>query len=121
MGDMHNVKMVRREEPEFVRFAAPGTVLEGTLVRIERMKVENGTANKYTVRAGSGKLACFLGTYAIDVLLYVQDVGRLIKVHYVGEDVTNVKQGQNARKIFEIDVADRMVDPSEITDADIPF
>jgi hypothetical protein len=128
-------EMVERIEPRFVKFEDAGDMIEGRLVKIERIKTEGGTAARYTVEQPDFEEVCFLGVHQIDSKVRMDDKGHYIKVIYGGESKTVSKSG-NAMKEFAVKVSKKLVvrdvDENfsefvvsttgvEICDADIPF
>lgn len=107
----------------------PGTVVEGRLLRAQTVKYSDGIGMKYLVRDGNGKLVSFKGSARLDTLLQTSDVGKLIRVKFVGLDSTREpKPGYSAPKVFDVEVDDEsqealpLADGSPaITDDDIPF
>jgi hypothetical protein len=126
MPDGTTLTMETREEPRFVKFST-GEVVEGTLIGIERIKVNEKMAVRYTVE-DDGELVSFLGTYQLNVKIRPDDRGHKLIVRCVGED-TMVKRGENCMKVFEVQVSKERVRASAsapleslgITDDDIPF
>lgn len=117
--------MVERKDPRFVQFG-DGESVTGVLVNVERIKVNDKMASRYTVEELESKeLLSFLGTFQIDSKLRVADVGHLIDVRCEGTDPKVTKSG-NAMKLFKVLVSDRTApgwahDGTLITDDDIPF
>lgn len=121
--------MEERLEPEFLKFVK-GEVIEGVLIQVKRIQVANpdrpdgpkNPATRYTCLDDEGKPFCFLGCYQIDVKLRPTDIGRAIRLTYIGDD-TNVGRNGNQMKVFEVMVSKQKApeDMTFITDEDIPF
>ncbi len=116
--------MIEREEPKFVSFAT-GDVVEGVLLNIERIKVKDKPAIRYTVRLDDKTFASFVGTHHLNTKLRVDDIGHYVSITCQGED-TMVKRGDNCMKVFRVLVSENPVasraaittDGTEITDDD---
>ncbi len=117
--------MVERKDPRFVQFG-DGEMITGVLVSIERIKVNDKPASRYTVEDLDTKELCaFLGTFQIDAKLRPVDVGHVIEVRCEGTD-SNVGRNGNSMKLFKVLVSDRTApgwayDGTPITNDDIPF
>jgi hypothetical protein len=118
-----------REEPKFVQFST-GDVIEGLLLNIDRIKVKDNAAIRYTVQQDDGQSVSFLGTHQLNTKLRTTDRGHRIEITCEGED-TMVKRGDNCMKVFDVKVSKEVVtrdaallassEIPEITDDDIPF
>ena len=120
--------METREEPRFIQFVK-GEVVEGILIGIDRIKVAEKPAVRYTLKADNDEVCSFLGTYQLNSKLRIEDKGHRISILYVGEDAM-VKRGENYMRVFEVKVSKErfagqpvgsISTALEITDADIPF
>jgi hypothetical protein len=118
--------METREEARFIKFAQ-GEVVEGILLSVQPISIQNKPATRYIVSDENGEMVSFLGTYQLNEKLRPADRGHKIIVRCEGEDV-NVKRGDNCMKVFDVKVSRELVTkiaPSsinpEITDGDIPF
>lgn len=115
-------EMEERKEPRFVQFAE-GEIVEGLLVSVLRVKIENKDAVRYIVLQDDDELVSFLGTYMINTKLSLADKGHRISVRYEGENKA-VKRGENCMKTFAVMVSKKPVispDSLGISDDDIPF
>lgn len=122
--------MLRERVIEHVKFEGKGDFVEGHLLKIQRVKFQDShkTGLKYLVASTEGgKLVTFNGSAHINQLIFVADIGKLIRVTYISDDV-EAGRGQNAMKVFtvEVDDGDKVaVEPQAngdaITDDDIPF
>jgi hypothetical protein len=113
--------MEEREEPRFTKFAT-GDVLDGVLVSIDRITIEDKPAIRYTVREHSGEFVSFLGTHQLNQKLRTTDRGHLISIRCEGED-TMVRKGDNCMKVFKVLVSKELAEDGDlyISEADIPF
>ena len=100
------IEMVERKEPQFVQFNM-GDVVEGILLKIERLRVQSKPALRYTVD-DDGQLYSFLGTYQINEKLQVSDIGKRVQIRYDGEDTSVIRAG-NRMRIFRIFVSSDVV------------
>jgi hypothetical protein len=129
MSNGTTVTMEVREEPKFVQFST-GDVIEGLLLNIDRIKVKDNAAIRYTVQQDDGQCVSFLGTHQLNTKLRTTDRGHRIEITCEGED-TMVKRGDNCMKVFNVKVSKEVVtrdaallassEIPEITDDDIPF
>lgn len=103
-----SVKMNERKEPAFVSFQTKGDKYEGKLLAVEKIKVQNGFAKRYTLEQRDGQRIAFLGTAKIDALLSLDDVEHLIFVAYSGDNQAVVRDGK-AMKEFVVHVSERPV------------
>lgn len=108
MGNQDTTEWEERTRPRFVRFKS-GDVVEGVLVRIERIRVGGKPVLRYTVKDDDGQLSSFLGTYQINEKLQIGDRGRRIQVECVGDDQTVVRSGRSMR-VFRVKVSRHVVD-----------
>jgi hypothetical protein len=121
-------EFVERKEPTFVQFVR-GEQLEGILLKRERIMIGDPKkpAMRYTLMdADSGELFCFLGTYDLDTKFRTDDIGYAVRVTLEGTDPSVSKNGNEMKK-FRVSVSKNRVsesgavDPTLITDDDIPF
>jgi hypothetical protein len=103
MGD--KVTWVEREEPRRVKFTT-GTVVEGLLTGMKETQVKGSADStfRYTVDLESGEQVDFLGTNQILKKIRLTDLGRMIHIECIGEDVT-VQRGGNNMKVYKIFVS----------------
>jgi hypothetical protein len=117
--------MELREEPKFVQFST-GDVIEGNLFAMERIRVKEKLAIRYTVQEESGAMLAFIGTHQLNAKLRPTDLAHRVEIRCIGED-TMVKRGDNCMKVFEVRVSKdpvirgAAIDSTEITDDDIHF
>jgi hypothetical protein len=105
-----------------IKWDKPGTVVLGRLLRVNKVKYDDGPGLKYLVRDSNGKLVTFAGTTQINMLLTSDDLGKLLEVCFVGADSTREpRPGYSAAKVFRVSVDEESKDPATITDEDIPF
>lgn len=109
MGNEIAADWIERTEPQFVRFKS-GDVLEGILVRIQRIPVNGKPALRYTVRKDD-QFTSFLGTYQINEKLQLGDLDHWIRVECLGDDPKVVRSGRSMR-VFRVHVSRRVVDES---------
>lgn len=105
----------------------PGDCAEGRLLRVQKVKYSDGVGTKYLIGDGQGKLFTFPGAAKLDVFLMRADVGKIIRVEYLGKETKEPKPGFSPAKLFCVSVdessAQRIEDGGAplITDDDIPF
>jgi hypothetical protein len=131
IADRNPRNLVERKAPELFSFKTEGDLLEGTLLRVDTVVIEDkGTHQKkrvpqYTMRKENGDVVKFLGTYDLDCKIYPSDVGSFLEIVYVGEN-REVRRGNNFMRVFKVNIDNagapaRAADSAEITDADITF
>ena len=119
--------MLTERKLEVIAWDTPGTIVEGRLLKMDKVKYDDGVGVKYVVRARDGKIHAFRGATQLDMCLHVGDVGKIIEITYQGTDATKeVRPGFNAPKLFIVRVDDSSLPPAAggdqgITDDDIPF
>jgi hypothetical protein len=121
----------QKKLPEMQEWDKPGTQISGKLISCQQIVINpEGQGEKkvwqYVIQATNSLQLKFLGTYDIVQKLYASDVGKLVKIKYLGEDKT-IKKGSNFMKVFDIHVRQDPTqgppvrDSGPITDEDIPF
>jgi hypothetical protein len=104
---------------------APGLIVEGRLIRAAKVKYSDGVGMRYLLKGRDGALLSFKGSTRLDMLLGVEDVGKMVEITYVGLDATReLKAGMSAPKVFRVAVDETSALPvsaGTITDDDIPF
>jgi hypothetical protein len=119
------MEMIERVEPRFVKFGAPGEIVEGVLVGIKRINIDGKPAIKYLLD-DDGEQCTFLGTYQLNEKLRPADMGHKIVVRYEGLD-TNVSRNGNPMRHFVVQISKNVINKAAaalnlgITDDDIPF
>lgn len=99
-----------------------GKEVLGRLILIETVKYQDGPGLVYTVKGSKpGEVVRFRGATRLNQLLHKGDIGKVIIVRYNGEDTSkSVKAGMNPPKDFTVGVDEDSIDPSVITDDDLP-
>jgi hypothetical protein len=93
---------------------------------MERIRVKEKLAIRYTVQEESGAMLAFIGTHQLNAKLRPTDLAHRVEIRCIGED-TMVKRGDNCMKVFEVRVSKdpvirgAAIDSTEITDDDIHF
>ena len=120
--------MLKERELTEISWEKPGTKVTGHLLRIQKVRYSDNVGIKYLVRSDAGKLITFKGAAKLDVFLTTADIGRLIEVTFIGNDVSREpKPGMSPAKLFRVAVDEESekiaadFDEATITDADIPF
>jgi hypothetical protein len=120
-------KLVERPATELYKFTNNGEQIEGVLVAINKVEIEDADTKKmrpvieYVLQMENKKVK-FLGTWDLNDKLGRGDLGRFIVVTYLGEDKNVVKNGNHMKRYkVEVDEQTKKRDDLTITDADIPF
>lgn len=119
---MQQPEMQERQEPEMRQFKQVGDRVEGVLLSIDKVTVQKKPTIQYLCAGSEGGRFTFLATYDIGRKLHRGDVGRFIRIEYLGEDAQVQTQGNKLRR-FRVEVSKESVtdDFLLITDEDIPF
>jgi len=125
---MAEIEMILREPPPMIGFVR-GEVVEGVLLSVRRMPLKGKLVPRYLIERENGTRVFFWGTYEINEVMKLGDLGHKISIVFIGEDAT-VGRGENKMKHFEVRISKEPVragiapakgDLLEITDDDIPF
>ena len=98
-------EMQEVKAPAQFQFTKHGQIAEGVLLQIEPVAVKGKQANEYMFQADSGARFTLLGTNDIDKKLHAGVIGFYVSITYVNDDNSFTKAGQNAMKIFKVEVA----------------
>ncbi len=115
-------EMVELKEPEMVKFEHNGDEVQGILLSVSKVNVKGKPTIQYTCEKQAGDTFTFLSTYDISRKLSSKHVGHFVSVKFMGIDPSVETQGDPLRR-FKVMVSKQreIVNPLEITDADIPF
>lgn len=114
---------VEVQGPEQFKFEHVNQQLEGVLLGIERVNVNDKPTLQYVMRLDENrKLITFLATYDLQRKIRKEHIGHGLMVKYEGEDSSVQTQGNKLRR-FKVFVSRQkeLVNNLEITDEDIPF
>ena len=99
-------KMVEVKAPAQFQFTKQGQVAAGILLQIEPIAVKGKQANEYLFQAdGGGRFTC-LGTADLDKKIHPGLIGHYVEIRYETDDSSFQKPGQNAMKVFKVQVAE---------------
>jgi hypothetical protein len=120
-------KMVERKAPILFEFKAPGDLLEGELLSVDKIKITDRDTKQpklvmqYTFVGESDTFKC-LGTYDLNTKLRPSDVGLWVEIVFMEVDAS-----KNNMRVFSVKIEDKsknaahFADGQKITDDDIPF
>jgi hypothetical protein len=91
--------------PEQFQFTKQGQNAEGILLQIEPVAVKGKQANEYMFQADGGGRFTLLGTNDLDKKLHAGMIGHFVQIRYETDDASFTKPGQNAMKIFKVQVS----------------
>jgi hypothetical protein len=116
--DMEEVK-----KPELLRFKT-GTVVDGILLRMDRLNVQGKPGLKWTVLQTDDVMVAFWGTADLNERLSPRLLGHRVYIKCEGEDQM-VKRGDNCMKVFTVWASKKPVASEEqlkaiISDDDLP-
>lgn len=114
--------MVEIKEPVMVKFENNGQEVAGVLIDIEKVNVKGKPTIQYICEGNDGGTFTFLTTYDISRKLGRKHIGHFISVKFMGIDPSVETQGDPLRR-FKVMASKQqeIIDPLEITNADIPF
>jgi hypothetical protein len=98
-------EMQEVKAPAQFTFTKVGQISEGVLFRIEPVAVKGKQANEYMFMADSGARFTLLGTNDLDKKLHAGLIGCYVTIRYENDDNSFTKPGQNAMKIFKVEVS----------------
>jgi hypothetical protein len=98
-------EMQEVKAPAQFQFTKQGQTVEGVLLQIEPVVIKGKQANEYMFQADSGARFTLLGTNDLDKKLHAGMIGFFVAIRYETDDNSFTKPGQNAMKIFKVEVA----------------
>ena len=102
---------IRRREmqevkaPQQFTFTKQGQTAEGILMQIEPVPVKGKQANEYLFQTDGGGRFTLLGTNDLDKKLHARMIGHFVQIRYETDDDSFTKPGQNAMKVFKVQVS----------------
>ncbi len=91
--------------PEQFTFTKQGQTASGILLNIEPVQVKGKQAMEYLFQAdGGGRFTC-LGTADLDKKINPQQIGYFMEIRYERDDNSFTKPGQNAMKVFKVQIS----------------
>jgi len=94
----------RVKAPALFKFVKQGDTIEGGLATIEPKEVNGKIVREFMFELENGDRVTCLGTNDLDNKIQAKHIGHPIRVRYASDDNSFQKAGQNAMKVFEVDV-----------------
>jgi hypothetical protein len=96
------------KEPEFIQWKNQGQEVDGILLLLEPIEIDDKeTKEKKTVTemmflGEDNQRFRFIAPDDLKKKIWTYHLGRRLQIRYETDDRSNVKQGQNARKVFKV-------------------
>ena len=88
--------------PEMFKFERQGQEIEGELIDIDQVQVNDKPTMQYTMRLPNGTRLTFLGTNDLNKKIEPNLVHCHLKVRYETDDTSFQKPGQSPAKVFKV-------------------
>ncbi len=96
-------KRYRKVSPTMFKFENEGDEIEGVLMHVDEIIMDNGSVKRYTVQTEDGEPVSFLGSANLDLSLATVAEGQEILIRFVERRVSAKNRPVKAFDVFVVD------------------
>jgi len=96
-------KRYRKVSPTMFKFENEGDEIEGVLMHVDEIIMDNGPVKRYTVQTADGEPVSFLGGANLDLSLATVGEGQELLIRFVERRISAKNRNVKAFDVFVVD------------------